>query len=182
MKSAVSLLAVIFLLVIVIIAPAIAADDAGISVQPTNTTSQPAGNVTSTVTPSTAAADANAAEKTDTTEETKLTKEVAIFWAFLGIFFSFAIPVLKTYAVKIVKRLRKTPDAEVNTWQEVWKAASPYLATTLLALFVAVVVVASLYSAKTPMPDWYVPFLAGYAWDSTLQKLNPDTPPAGVGP
>lgn len=182
MKSVVSLIAVTLLLVIMIIAPAIAADVTGTSVQPTNTTSQPAGNaVTGTADQPADAADSGTAEKADTAEEPQLAKEEAILWAFLGIFFSFAIPVLKKYSVQIVKKLREPSGGSVNALQEVWKAASPYLATTFLSLFVAVVVVASLYSAKTPMPGWYVPFLAGYSWDSTLQKLNPATPPEGSG-
>jgi hypothetical protein len=175
MKKAVLLPVCIILLMMAVILPAAGAD---------NTTTQA---ITSEQTPVTTAPNITAGpvitekpeatpgstESPDTTIEPQLTKEEAIFWATLGIFTSFIIPVLKRYAVQVAAKLRKTPNADVDQWQEIWKAISPYVATTLLSLFVAVVIVASLYSAKTPMPGWYVPFLAGYAWDSTIQKIKP---------
>jgi hypothetical protein len=174
MKKVVLLPVCIILLMMVVILPAAWAD---------NTTIQPVASVQSTVTTAPNSTTGPViTEKPDATsgstenpaapEEPQLTKEEAIFWAAVGIITSFIIPVLKKYAVQVTK-LRDTPNA-VDPWQEIWKAVSPYVATTLLSLFVAVVIVASLYSAKTPMPAWYVPFLAGYAWDSTIQKIKPD--------
>jgi hypothetical protein len=80
----------------------------------------------------------------------------------------FAIPVLKKYPAVIIGATRKSAQEDNTT--VLWNAVSPYLATTLLAALMEVVLVAVLHSEGTDMTHWYVPFLAGYLFDSTIQK------------
>jgi len=182
MKSPVIHFIGLLLLLIMIILPAGAANESGTAAQPTATAENvtaaesvtPAGTAT-TAKPGTAEPDAvNESGTTDTSgsaEGTPLMLQEAILWAFVGIFTSFIIPVLKKYAAKVIGVAKG--NQTVDHWKEFWDAVSPYVATTLLSALMAVVVVAILYSENTPMTQWYVPFLAGYLFDATVQKVKP---------
>jgi hypothetical protein len=50
-----------------------------------------------------------------------------------------------------------------------WKTARPYIVTGVFALVAAVIVVATM---GDQLKSWSAALLAGYAWDSTLQKLS----------
>jgi len=50
-----------------------------------------------------------------------------------------------------------------------WETARPYLATGLFSLVVAVLIVAAM---GDELDSWQTALIAGYAWDSTLQKLT----------
>lgn len=84
----------------------------------------------------------------------------------LGVAISVLLPVLR-------QSLPKTgagAPAGVSGWlPRFWAAAKPYLALTLFSLFVALLLVAFIQDQLT---DWRAAVLAGYASDSTLQKLR----------
>lgn len=52
---------------------------------------------------------------------------------------------------------------------ELWKIVRPYLIIGLFSLLGAILIVAF---AGDSLKDWRAAILAGYAWDSTLQKLQ----------
>jgi len=180
MKRAVLHLIAVLVLMILIIPMVIAAEDSSASSEPapfagtvtvsgTNSPQEPEETPDSDIaldtTPDTTGVP-------DTPEEQNIPDWFAIVCAAAGVLTSFIIPVLKQYAIQVKKILKNTEDS-VDHWKELVKAASPYIATTLLSCLMAVVVVAVLLSEDTPMPHWYVPFLAGYLFDATVQKIKP---------
>ena len=57
-----------------------------------------------------------------------------------------------------------------------WEAMRPYVATGVFSLIVAVLIVAAM---GNQLDTWAAGVIAGYTWDSTLQKLT--TGNAAVG-
>lgn len=51
-----------------------------------------------------------------------------------------------------------------------WQVARPYVVTGLFSVLAALLIVAFM---EDQLADWRAELLAGYAWDSTLQKLVP---------
>ena len=84
----------------------------------------------------------------------------------LGVFISIILPVLKQYIVK-------PNDGEVagvgGALHKFMIVAKPYLITGLFSLVVALLLMAFL---GDNIADWRAALLAGYAGDSTLQKLR----------
>jgi hypothetical protein len=83
----------------------------------------------------------------------------------LGVFISVVLPVLRQ---ALPKPDAKTMD-ESTVFQRIWKYTRPYLLTTLFSLIVGLLLVAFL---RDQIADWRAGLLAGYAADSTLQKLK----------
>lgn len=84
----------------------------------------------------------------------------------LGVFISIILPVLKQYIIK-------PEDGEVagagGAMQQFMAIARPYLVTGIFSLVVALLLMAFL---GDNIADWRAALLAGYAGDSTLQKLR----------
>ncbi len=80
----------------------------------------------------------------------------------LGIVISVALPILKQFFPKPVGA--GAAAAATQTWQ----IAKPYLALGLGSLLTALLIMAFAGDALT---NWKAALLAGYAWDSTLQKI-----------
>lgn len=84
----------------------------------------------------------------------------------LGVFISIILPVLKQYIIR-------PSDGEVagagSAMQQFMVVAKPYLITGLFSLIVALLLMAFL---GDNIADWRAALLAGYAGDSTLQKLR----------
>ncbi len=78
----------------------------------------------------------------------------------LGIAISVILPILREYLPK------PTKERDVRA---VWSIAKPYLVLGVFSLIVGLLIVAA---GGETLEDWKVAFIAGYAWDSTLQKLS----------
>lgn len=82
----------------------------------------------------------------------------------LGIVISVLLPILRASLPKPPAALHGVVSPDV------WEAARSYIILGIFSLVAAVLVVAALGDTLT---DWRAAVLAGYAWDSTLQKLKP---------
>jgi len=83
----------------------------------------------------------------------------------LGVIISILLPVLR----QALPQPRATTAGISAILPRIWKVAKPYLALGLFSLLVAILLVAFLQDQLT---DWKAALLAGYAADSTLQKLK----------
>jgi hypothetical protein len=81
----------------------------------------------------------------------------------LGIAISVLLPILR-------ELLPSSPRRGESSLPAVWAAARPYIMLGIFSLVGAVLIIAA--SGDT-LKDWRAALLAGYAWDSTLQKLKP---------
>ena len=82
----------------------------------------------------------------------------------VGIVISVVLPILRAMLPKPPKDVVGRPMGDV------WQAAKSYIILGLFSLVGAILIVAA--SGDT-LKDWRAAILAGYAWDSTLQKLKP---------
>lgn len=80
----------------------------------------------------------------------------------LGVVLSILIPLLRPLIP-----ISFGPRADPAEW---WPYARPFLIIGVFSLLVAVLIVA--FSKETIDDKWGLAVLAGYAWDSTLQKLS----------
>lgn len=79
----------------------------------------------------------------------------------LGILISVLLPILRQYFPK--------PTAGAAAVESrLWSIAKPYLALGIGSLLTALLIMAF---AGDSLNTWKAALLAGYAWDSTLQKL-----------
>jgi hypothetical protein len=81
----------------------------------------------------------------------------------VGIVISVILPILRAM-------LPKPPGPDGRGAIEIWEAIKPYIILGIFSLVSAILIVAA--SGET-LKDWRAALLAGYAWDSTLQKLKP---------
>ena len=84
-------------------------------------------------------------------------------WCVLGILISILLPILRAL-------LPKPPTVQgsrgiVSTF---WTHAKPYLVVGLFSFLSGFLIVAFTWGT---LNDWRAALLAGYAWDSTLQKI-----------
>jgi hypothetical protein len=85
----------------------------------------------------------------------------------LGVATSVLIPVLASVIPRAGER------GQVGGWLRlVWRYAKPYLALGLFSVLVGLVVLAVFEAQNKPLDEWWQAFLAGYASDSTLQKVK----------
>lgn len=101
------------------------------------------------------------------TGEVTLTMLQAYLWCVVGIVVSIVLPILRTL-------LPRAPDANKQGDEKgfaavLWEAAKPYVVVGLFSLLTGLLIVAFTWGT---LQDWRAALLAGYAWDSTLQKLT----------
>ncbi|AXA44619.1 hypothetical protein [Rhizobium leguminosarum] len=90
-------------------------------------------------------------------------------WCLVGIVISTILPVLWQYVRIQFPSPRGLPDQPLAGLPEFLLAMKPYLALCLASALTAILLVAFLGDNLT---DARAAILAGYAWDSTLQKLR----------
>jgi len=96
-----------------------------------------------------------------------LTTLQVYYWSVLGIVISVLLPILRGLLPRPPGVLDANAAGAFLT--ALWVHARPYLAVGLFSLVTGVLIVAFTYGT---LKDWRAAFLAGYAWDSTLQKIG----------
>ena len=89
-----------------------------------------------------------------------------------GTYFICAVGVVISVILPILRALLPGPPTGNSRWEKakaIWLAARPYIVLGVFSLVSALLIVAA--SGET-LKDWRAALLAGYAWDSTLQKLK----------
>jgi hypothetical protein len=96
---------------------------------------------------------------------------VAYLWCVLGIVISVLLPILW----QAVYRYFPKPTGPIAALAvpvsliSFWRLATPYLVLGATSMLTAVLIIAF---AGDSLTDYRAALLAGYAWDSTLQKLR----------
>lgn len=94
-------------------------------------------------------------------------------WCVLGIMISVVLPILwqavYRYFPKEPPAMRGTLTGFAPIVEDIWKIILPYLLLGLASALAAVLIIAVLGDT---IKDYRAAILAGYAWDSTLQKLR----------
>lgn len=86
----------------------------------------------------------------------------------LGIVISIMLPILRRFLPKVPILRRLLPKGAPAGVEGVWDKMKPYVLVGVFSLLTALLIVAFVGDA---LQDWRVAILAGYAWDSTLQKI-----------
>ena len=81
----------------------------------------------------------------------------------LGVVASILIPVLLAAVPKAGHR---------RNLSSLWDHAKPYVALGVVSFLISLVVLAFFASQDKELKEWWQAFLAGYAFDSTLQKVR----------
>jgi hypothetical protein len=84
------------------------------------------------------------------------------------IYFSVALGVAISVVLPLIRALLPKPP-EALRGRTFWEIARPYVQTGIFSLLVAVLVFAA---SGDQLSTWQTALLAGYLWDSTLQKLT----------
>ena len=89
-----------------------------------------------------------------------------------GIYYTCVLGIVISVILPILRALLPKPPTERTKrgLSDMWEAARPYLVLGAFSLVGAVLIVAA---SGESLKDWRAALLAGYAWDSTLQKLRP---------
>ena len=82
------------------------------------------------------------------------------FWVTVGIVISVLLPLIRAMLPK--------PPAALRSDFGWWEAVRPYVATAIFSFIVAALIVAAL---GDKLNSWATALIAGYTWDSTLQKV-----------
>jgi len=82
----------------------------------------------------------------------------------LGIIFSVIIPI----AVQALQEVKRAESTQGN-FNIIWEVAKPYLRIGIASIIIGVVIY--IFLADT-LKDPRIAFIAGYTWDSTLQKAK----------
>jgi hypothetical protein len=90
-------------------------------------------------------------------------------WCVLGIVISVVLPILRQSVPRPSATLNARDAAALPTKAEIWRVAWPIIALGLFSALSAFLIVASVGAT---LKDYRAALLAGYAWDSTLQKLK----------
>jgi hypothetical protein len=87
------------------------------------------------------------------------------FWVMLGIIISVLLPIMWTQLKRYfpVSATSKLPIASI------WTVVKPYVILGIASGLTSILIVAFL---SDQLADYRAALLAGYAWDSTLQKLR----------
>jgi hypothetical protein len=84
----------------------------------------------------------------------------------VGILLSILLPILvRVLPESVGGSLASGKSKMMRIWEVIW----PYLATGIFSALTALLVVAFL---GDQLKDWRAGLLAGYSWDSTIQKLR----------
>lgn len=89
-------------------------------------------------------------------------------WCVFGIVVSVVLPGLWTYVRQYFKVVDPNAKAMFD-WNGLWQLIKPYVALGVTSALTAAVLLIVLHDT---LVDYRAAFLAGYAWDSTLQKLR----------
>ena|SRR5579859_7016687 len=89
-------------------------------------------------------------------------------WCVLGIVISVLLPVLSASVRTYFPAQKAGPAGILDDAQSVWTAIKPYFILGLFSGLTAIIVV---FALGDQIADVRAALLAGYAWDSTLQKL-----------
>ncbi len=84
------------------------------------------------------------------------------------IYVSVAGGVVISVLLPLIRALLPKPPAALACGKT-WEGIRPYVATGVFSLVVAVLIVAALGDR---LDSWSTALIAGYTWDSTLQKLT----------
>jgi len=84
------------------------------------------------------------------------------------IFLSVTGGIVISVLLPLIRALLPKPPAPL-TGGTTWERIRPYVATGVFSLVVAVLIVAAMGDR---LDSWSTALIAGYAWDSTLQKLT----------
>ncbi len=79
-----------------------------------------------------------------------------------------ALGVAVSVVLPLIRAILPRPKEAFRDWAVLWDKVRPYVATALFSLIVAALLMAWLEDTLT---TWRSALLAGYACDSTLQKL-----------
>jgi hypothetical protein len=83
-------------------------------------------------------------------------------WCVVGILVSIVLPIL-------MQLLPKPAGSAKQSLATFWEQAKPFVIVGLFSLLTGLLIVAFTWGT---LKDWRAALLAGYAWDSTLQKLK----------
>ncbi|HEU4713008.1 MAG TPA: hypothetical protein VFS76_15670 [Pyrinomonadaceae bacterium] len=83
-------------------------------------------------------------------------------WCVAGIIISIALPIL-------TQLLPRPAAANKQDVPSAWEQAKPFVVVGVFSLLTGLLIVAFTWGTVI---DWRAALLAGYAWDSTLQKLK----------
>jgi len=90
------------------------------------------------------------------------------WWNVLGVVISVVLPILRGLLPRPVSPIMANA-ATVGFWKALWDHATPYLILGVFSMITGLLIVVFTYGT---LNDWRGALLAGYAWDSTLQKLG----------
>jgi hypothetical protein len=98
---------------------------------------------------------------------------LSIYWIIslcaLGVIASFILPIL----IKFTKGVTNTdPNLTFKSRTKTLEFIKAYGAIAIVSFIIAIIVVAYSQSQGVVFAEWWAPFLAGYTFDSTLQKLK----------
>lgn len=87
------------------------------------------------------------------------------------IYLTCALGVVVSVVLPILRAMLPSPPRPMSEGsRRAWDIARPYIVLGAFSLVGAILIVAA---AGETLQDWRAALLAGYAWDSTLQKLKP---------
>ena len=86
----------------------------------------------------------------------------------MTIYFAVALGVAISVVLPLIRSVLPKPPSALQG-KTYWQIAKPYVYTGIFSLIVAVLVVAAM---RDQLDSWQAAVLAGYMWDSTLQKAT----------
>ena len=86
----------------------------------------------------------------------------------MTVYFAVALGVVISVVLPLIRSVLPKPPSALQGKTH-WQIAKPYVFTGIFSLIVAVLVVAAM---KEQLDSWQTALLAGYMWDSTLQKAT----------
>ena len=86
----------------------------------------------------------------------------------MKIYFCVAAGIVMSVLLPLIRALLPKPPVALRA-EPTWDAIRPYVATGVFSLVVALLIVAAMGSR---LDSWSTALIAGYTWDSTLQKLT----------
>jgi len=86
----------------------------------------------------------------------------------MTIYLCVTIGIVISVILPLIRALLPKPPVALQA-RSTWEAIRPYVATGIFSLVVALLIVAAMGSR---LDSWSTALIAGYTWDSTLQKLT----------